>query len=368
MKRANGTGTIMKRNDKKRRRPYCVYVDGGHEPESLRRLRIFLGSFETHREAQDFLEKYRHGLVTVEPVNEITLKEVWRLYKEDKEALTGKPLNRNYVQTWKNYIAPKIGSLPVTKIKTMHMQNCINVCTSIVTQKFMKSIFKGLFSYAMANDLAAKDYADALKTQPREKSDKHKPFTTEELRWLWTNQDTDMYKVILIQTYTGLRKNELAGMLLSHVHLADKYMVGGEKTAAGRDRIIPIADCILPLVRHFYTISRFAHHPFLIMPDTERELFKVSGLVNIDTIYRRHFTGHITHDARHTFITMASNYGLSESVVKKIVGHQTANVTSDVYTHKSLDQLLDAVNSLPHGPNMTVSPEEVQGSHRVATG
>ena len=155
---------------------------------------------------------------------------------------------------------------------------------------------------------------------------------------------------------------------MEDVHLAGRYMVGGEKTAAGKNRVVPIADCIFPFVQHFYDISLFIHHPYLIMPDKDRYLLKTGDLVNIDTLYRKHFNGHVTHDARHTFITMASNYGLAESVVKKIVGHQTTDITSDIYTHKSTKQLLDAVNILPHGPNMTVSPEEVQGSHRVATG
>ncbi|MBQ9572274.1 MAG: tyrosine-type recombinase/integrase [Acidaminococcaceae bacterium] len=368
MKRANKTGSIVKRNDKKRRRPYCVYLDGGMDPDTFKRKRIFLGSFAKHSEAQDFLEKYRHGLVTAQPAKEVTLTEIWKLYKGDREALTGKPLSPNYVHTWNRYIAPKLGAAAVSGIKTMHMQNCINFCTSVVTQKHMKSIFKGLFTYAMANDLAAKDYADALKTQPKEKSEKHKPFTTEELRWLWANSDNELYQIILIQTYTGLRKTELASMRMEDVHLAGRYMVGGEKTAAGKNRVVPIADCIFPFVQHFYDISLFVHHPYLIMPDKDRYLLKTGDLVNIDTLYRKHFNGHVTHDARHTFITMASNYGLAESVVKKIVGHQTTDITSDIYTHKSTKQLLDAVNILPHGPNMTVSPEEVQGSHRVATG
>ena len=356
MKRANGTGSIIHRKDKKRRLPYSVYMDGGCDPDTFRRRRIFLGSFATHREAQNYLEQYRQGVV-IQPTNETQLREVWELYTDDQKAL-GKTVPPNYYSAWKNHIEPKLGSVAMSQIKTMHMQNCINVCTSVVTQKFMKSIFKGLFTYALANDLATKDYADALKTQPKEKSEKHKPFTTEELRWLWANQDNDLYKIILIQTYTGLRKTELAGMCMEDVHLTGHYMIGGEKTAAGRNRVVPIADCIFPFVQHFYDISMFAHHPYLIMPDRKRYLMTIGDLVNIDAIYRKHFSGHISHDARHTFITLASNYGLSESVVKKIVGHQTSNITADIYTHKSQKQLLDAVNLLPHGPNMTVSPEE----------
>lgn len=64
MKRANKTGTIFKRRDKKRRKPFCVYLDGGNDPDTFRRKRIFLGSFATQREAQEYLEQYRSGNVT----------------------------------------------------------------------------------------------------------------------------------------------------------------------------------------------------------------------------------------------------------------------------------------------------------------
>ncbi len=365
MKRANGTGAIVKRRDTKRRKPYSVYIDSGRD-DFGKRIRTCLGSFTTHREAQDALDRYNAGTY-IKPSNETTLKEVWQLYKEDKEALTGRPLNANYQSVWKLYIAPRLANEPVANIKTMHMQTCINQCESRVSQKFIKSIFSGLFRYATSNDLAIKDYAAALQVQQVETSTLHKAFTTEELRWLWQNTDKDVVKIILIQTYTGMRKGELQGMMTDNVHLKERYMIGGEKTAAGRNRHIPIAECILPLVRHFYTISKFSHYQYLIMPDTDRNILSTHGKANIDALYRNNFSGHCSHDSRHTFITMCSNYGQPESVVKKIVGHAGSNITDSIYTHKTTQQLLDVVNSLPFGSEMYINPNEKTGSHLVAT-
>lgn len=365
MKRANGTGAIVKRRDSKRRNPYCVYLDGGKD-DFGKRIRTFLGSFHTFKEAQSALEQYRQGTY-IKPSSETTLKEVWELYKEDKEALTGKPLNANYRSVWKLYIEPRLANEPVANIKTMHMQACINQCNSRVSQKFIKSILTGLFSYATSNDLATKDYAQALKVQQSEKSTLHKSFTTEEMRWLWQHSSDIVYKIILIQAYTGMRKGELAGMLLDNVNLKEKYMIGGEKTTAGKNRIIPIANAIFPFIRDFYTISRFAGCQYLIMPNKERGILTQKGMANLDALYRKVFPNHCTHDSRHTFITMCSNYGQPESVVQKIVGHVSANITSSVYTHKSTSQLLDVVNSLPFGTEMYINPSEKNGSHVVAT-
>ena len=369
MKRANGTGSIIHRRDKKRRLPYSVYLDGGHDPDTFRRRRIFLGSFASHREAQEYLEKYRQGVITETSSKEIRLSDVWDLYKSAKEAVTGRQISRDYASAWKQFIRPKLGSMDISMIKTMHMQGVINSCKSPGRQHQIRSVFTGLFTYALANDLAAKDYAASLHTAEIEKSTLHKPFTTAEMRWLWQHVDQDIYKVILIQTYTGTRKTDLTGILLENVFLKDKYMIGGVKTKAGRNRIIPIADCILPLVRHFYTVSKFAGYPRLLMPDSSRSLMRNQDHLNIDKIYRcSDFTGHTTHDARHTFVSMADNYGIQESVIKKIVGHKSNDVTASVYTHKSLPQLLAAVNRLPYGVNMYLNPEEAEDEKVVATG
>ena len=349
MKRANGTGSIIHRKDKKRRLPFSVYLDGGHDPDTFRRRRIFLGSFATHREAQNFLEQYRQGVV-IQPTNETQLREVWELYTDDQQAL-GKTVPPNYYSAWKNHIEPKLGSVAMSQIKTMHMQNVINNCKGPGSQRHVKAVFYNLYRYALANDVVMKDYSASLKVQDKEVSTMHKPFTMEELGQLWQRVNEDNVKIILIQTYTGMRMSELSGIRMENVHLKERHMVGGLKTAAGKNRTIPIADCILPLVKHFYTISLFVQYDYLIMPDNKRSINSLHGRVDVGKIYRKALPNHTTHDARHTFVTMCEDAGIRPATIKKIVGH-TGGVTEDIYTHKSIDQLLEAVNALPYGPNL----------------
>ena len=365
MKRANGTGSIVKRNDTKRRNPYSVYLDNGKD-DFGKRIRTFLGSYPTHRQAQDALEKYRQGVITIKPSDETTLADMWTLYKESIES-KGKTIDKSYKGAWNNHIKPILGNKLVSSIKTLHMQNVIDKCKSASTQRHIKSVFAKLYEIALANDYAIKDYTAALTTAKIEKSTLHKPFTTEEMRFLWDNVDKDFYKVILILYYTGMRQGELAGMKIENVHLKEQYMIGGSKTDAGIDRTIPIANCILPLVRHFYTISKFAHYPYLIMPDEKRHLPRLYDKLCIGMLFRKNYPGHTAHDTRHGFISLCDNYSVPGAITKKIVGHASSNVTDDIYTHKSLHQLLEWVNTLPSGTKMYTSLEEKRGSHVVAT-
>ena len=255
----------------------------------------------------------------------------------------------------------------MSQIKTMHLQNVVNNCKSVSSQRQIKSVFCNLFRYALANDLVQKDYSASVKTQDRQASTLHRPFTMEELGWLWQNVDSDAIKAILLQAYTGMRMSELAGIRMENVHLKEQYMVGGIKTAAGKNRTIPIANCILPLVKHFYMISKFSRFDFLVMPDAKRGLFVAAGRVNMMAVYRKSFPVHTTHDARHTFVTMAENAGVRSATIKKIVGHTGGNVTEDIYTHKFFRPAFRCGKRPPLWLQFGQKRKRLRGSHRVAT-
>ena len=56
------------------------------------------------------------------------------------------------------------------------------------------------------------------------------------------------------------------------------------------------------------------------------------------------------HKGRHTFVSLADEYELNETAVKRIVGHSTTNITDRIYTHKTVKQLLKEIDKLPY-PN-----------------
>ncbi len=66
----------------------------------------------------------------------------------------------------------------------------------------------------------------------------------------------DFIDTILILIYTGMRVGELLDIRLDNVYLDQKYMIGGSKTEAGKDRVIPLHDRILPLVEKWYNTSK----------------------------------------------------------------------------------------------------------------
>ena len=53
---------------------------------------------------------------------------------------------------------------------------------------------------------------------------------------------------------------------------------------------------------------------------------------------------HLPHDGRHTCATLLDNADTPKKIIQLILGHRATDITHRVYTHKTLKQLIDAIN------------------------
>lgn len=361
-KRDNGTGSVYKKTDKPRRRPWVAYMTCGFNHETLRRKRKLIGSFTTRKEALNALDTYRLTHTPSE-ISDITWMHAFELVNKQEE------FTQIVKSAWKHH-AKALYNTQVAKTKSAHLQNILNEAKTYSIQCRLITVFRRIYAYCISNDVVSRDYSLYLKKVSFKKSDIHQAFNTQELRSLWLHTDDDMVKVLLIMIYTGTRSVEIATLKIEDIDFKKQIAIGGAKTQAGRNRIIPIADCILPFVKYFYAISKLKRYPYLIIPDTKRHLFKCRNKISIFEGLKRlkarypEIGNHKPHDTRHTFATLADNYNMNPIIKKLILGHKQADLTSEVYTHKNTRQLIAAVNSLPHGANMYLSTEEIG----VATG
>lgn len=52
---------------------------------------------------------------------------------------------------------------------------------------------------------------------------------------------------------------------------------------------------------------------------------------------------HRPHDTRHTFVTKAKKAHMDEYLLKIIIGHSIQDITESVYTHRTLEDLREAI-------------------------
>ena len=137
-------------------------------------------------------------------------------------------------------------NMPLQSLKLAHLQNALDMYRHQSRSSIMllHKCLHGAFEIAIKNEIINKNYAKLVTLPPMNKSDIHKPFTDEEYQILWQHTDRLTVRVLLVYLYTGLRPVELRLMTPQNIHLKERYMTGGVKTKAGRNRIIPIAECI----------------------------------------------------------------------------------------------------------------------------
>lgn len=88
----------------------------------------------------------------------------------------------------------------------------------------------------MENDIVVKNYAEFVKVPKFEKKEK-RIFTAEEIASLWKCSDQKPVQAVLFMIYTGFRIGEVLALRVEDVHLSEGYIIGGEKTEAGKDFI-----------------------------------------------------------------------------------------------------------------------------------
>ncbi len=211
------------------------------------------------------------------------------------------------------------------------------------TRARIQSLFRLMFKYAMKYDYIKKDYSEFVKRPKVEVKKERVPFSDDELKRMWELSSNHTGQIVLIMIYTGWRPSELSLMTFENgIDIHNRTMQGGIKTEAGKDRIVPICDKIFPFVEQMYAngfsgISSGENGEQLNYNQLYRKITAFLEENNFD---------HIPYETRHTFATMLDNKNINSKIKKLLLGHSSNDVTEKVYTHKTIEQLREAVNSL----------------------
>ena len=148
---------------------------------------------------------------------------------------------------------------------------------------------------------------------------------------------------ILIMIYSGLRIGELLDLRIKNIHLKDRYMIGGNKTKAGKNRIIPISKKTEPFIKKYYETNK--DKEFLIINSFGRQMqYSNYRREKFDNIMEKFRMDHRPHDTRHTFASLMDSAGANKLCIKRIMGHSSPDITDNVYTHKTIQELIEAID------------------------
>ena len=336
IKNPNGYGSVYKLSGN-RRKPWAVRLTVGRSPEG-KQIYKMLGYYKTRKDANIALADYNHEPYNLD-ANNITFIELFEKWK----AAEYPHFSHDSIKMYNSAIihCESLYKMRFNAIRTNHLQAAVDACPrGFATKKKMRFLFGKLYQYAMSNDLSTKSYSQFVKVGTKE-TDERVIFTKHEvLEMFELAKHDEYYELVLILLYTGMRIRELLTLERKNVFIHDKYAIGGLKTKAGKNRIIPLHNSILPLVA-----KRMEHSgKYLVKGKVNEEMPYTS--FNKEWRKRPLLSGHKTHDTRHTLISNLHSAEVPEITIKLIVGHAQKDVTGQVYIHKMLPELLEAINRL----------------------
>ena len=353
MRLPNGIGSVHLIGDgKSRRNPWRARVPSHVEIDEVngtaKQKYITVGYFPTEVDAIDALMNYRKNPFTLE-ASTATFEDVYEAWKVKRYPDFSEASRKSYNSAYKN--SEPLRKMKMRDIRTAHLEAVMSsVQGGYALQVRLKTFWGQLFKYAMEHDIIQKSYVEFVKTRDKDEGTKRTDIPAEDRKKIWeAADDGDLAaQIALLYIYTGFRASELMDIRKENVDLEARIMVGGLKTAAGKDRRVPIHKDLLPFLESMmetggeYLLSwqdkrgtwkKYVYSTFI--KGTWAPLMESLG-----------FSVYTPHYCRHTCATMLREANVAEDIRKLILGHKNEDIT-DRYTHHPDSMLLEAIDQLP---------------------
>ena len=343
-KRANGTGNI------------CKLSGNRSKPWMARKNDICIGTFATRGEAQKALERLTD--VNVTDKYNLTFKQVYeRWYAEHSRKISEKTL-KDYA--WAFKLCEPLHDRKIRSILRSDYQAIIikeeQKGRSKGTCQKLRVVLGMLGRWAYEEGITLVNNADNLSTTARQLSTRE-IFLDADIKSI-SKSTTNAADIALILISCGCRPGELFKVPL--VDCFDDYFIGGSKTEAGKNRVIPIGRDGLAAYKKIRKEAVENGGTLLIDGYKGSHVYanfaKREWKTLMEEIDRTDMT---PYTCRHTFITNAIKGGMDLPVLEAIVGHVDRETTR-IYTHLRANDLVEAVQGIDNTP-LTVRNKSATG-------
>lgn len=342
----NGYGSVVKLSGN-RRKPFVARKTVGYDDRAYPIYSV-IGYYPTRKDAMMALAEYNHNPYDID-LAKITFKELYELWCKTELSKKGRSSVANLKAAYKHCTA--LNDKPYKDIRKYEMQQCIDNCgKSYSTQAQIRNLFVQLDAFAYDQDIIKKGYSANLTTDEVQVKKERRLFTDDEVKLLHAHEGEPYIDEALFMLYSGCRLSEMLLMKCKDVDVEKGIMKGGVKTAAGKDRVIPIHPKILHIIiKHLSDSEHLFEH--------ERSKNSKNAEVNLKVLFSKNWSdalqslgmAHTTHECRHTFRSKLDSADANKVCIDLIMGHKSGGVGERVYTHKTVKELKSAISKLSYG-------------------
>lgn len=336
MKLPNGYGSVTKLSGN-RRNPFMVRKTIGWNEKGYPIYQP-IGYTKTREDGLIMLAQYNNDPWNID-AHKMTLQDLYDLWFEKKLPKLSESLQGSLKAAFKH--CSKIKNMRYREIRAVHMQDCIDNCNrGYSTQGAIKNLFGHLDNFALEIDVINKSYAQLITSAPIPETTKDR-LSDDQIDQIWNLYESGKYPwcdSILVFIYSGFRISELLDLKCENIDLENRTFIGGTKTKAGKNRIVPIHSLIYDIVKKR-------------KDEGNTYLFSFNGKHTSKTTYyaiwyeiMNQLGEHRTpHECRHTFRSLLDSAGANKKCIDMMMGHKSKDVGERRYTHKTIEELRDAI-------------------------
>ena len=339
--RGNGQGTAYKRGKTWEARIVVGWKQSGNPPHTVPVWRT-KGGFVTKRAAIQYIpELLKQKAIMHKPETFIRDMELWR---EQYERRVSSKTMEGYISAFR-YFEP-LHYRRVDTITAVDLQKCIDDCPHGKRTKQLMRVVSGLiFKYALDANQIMKLPSETLYLG-NDETTHYDPLTEDELRRI-EQSGLPYADYVVAMSYLGYRPTEFFRLKKSDYHVDGdaRYLIGGIKTEAGKDRAVTIPPCI----QHIIVGRLMVRGTDYIFPRYDKDHDgNLSGTFSeMPTRYFNKFVwkpmmsqlgivGKVPYATRHTYANKIKHAAGDEKDKAGLMGHASYETTRKHYQTTSL--------------------------------
>jgi integrase len=343
---------------------WTVVVDLGRHPQSAKRRQLWRSVKGTKRDAEALLVHLLHQRETGvdAPPGRLTVAEYLQQWLDAYVRPNTAPKTlRRYEQLIRVHLAPALGSIQLTKLRPLHIQeaytNVVRSGRSARTALHCHRVLREALQHAVKWQLLGRNPADAVDS-PRPERHEIPAVTPEAVQKLLAAAEQTSYGAMIhTAVATGLRLGELTGLRWQDIDLAGGVLSVRQTCQwLSREGFLyrqpKSYRSARPVALSPSTINRLRQHRRAQLEErlSVGPAYLDSDLVFADAVggpchpstLRKAWLG-ITacagmsgfrfHDLRHAHASLLLRQGVHPKIVSERLGHSTVGITLDVYSH-----------------------------------
>ena len=400
-KENSGTKTGTVQTDPKHG-SWGFFVNGPFDPKSGHRRKVRRAGYALKREALQARALAVEAMdKDVDSLDRDRSVEAWLAEWFERRQLEGlRPATLAvYGRYIRRDITPVMGGMSLRDVRRRHvddfLQRLLRDGRGVVTVHRIHAVISSAFAAAYRLDLVQLNPAAGI-SLPRERAQKLQVWEPEQVRtFLEAASHTRLGPLYELVVRSGLRRGEVAGLRWADVDLAARRLVVRQqrvqvdttvvtnhaKTDHGQDRRVSLDESAVRQLQAWRQVqdadrrtwgSSYEDGGWVFTYEDGRPLQPHY----ISKVFRRIVAGldlpHLTfHGLRHEHASLLLSAGVPITAVSKRLGHASAAITSDLYSHLLDDadrRMADAVDTVLGTSNEKVHPRFTQPPRRDRKG